>query len=156
MTLDSPQYLSQQKLTELSEELRLLQEVKLPQLAQRIDDARQLGDLSENAEYHAAREEMAWAQSHLQEIKYIIEHAEVIPHSLPASDHIGIGSSIVVKMNGVKKTYAIVGGQEASPLQGKISNESPLGIAFLGHKAGDTVEVKVPSGVQIFEIIDVS
>lgn len=151
---DTPiQYLSQQKLEALTTELKMLQTTKIPALAQRIDDTRQLGDLSENAEYHAAREEMAWGQSRVKELQRIIENAEIIDDSHETSSTVTIGSRITVSTNGKKKEYAIVGAQEANPLTGNISNESPLGSAFLGKKKGDTVQVEVPSGVQVFKIV---
>lgn len=153
---DPVQYVSQQKLTDMQQELHDLETQKIPMLAQRIDDARQLGDLSENAEYHAAREEMAWVQSHIKELKYLIENAEIIDEDAHTNNlRVTIGSTITVKVHGNKKEYVIVGAQEADPITGKISNESPLGSAFLGKKKGDTVEVAIPSGVQIYTIVEI-
>lgn len=152
---DDVQYMSQEKLDALRREIDQLKEEKIPALAKRIDDARQMGDLSENAEYHAAREEMAWAQSQAREIEAIIGIASVITGSGSVSGVIGIGSHLVVKTSATTKEFTIVGPQEANPLAGKISNESPLGQAFLGKRKGDTVEVDVPSGVQTYEIIEV-
>ncbi|HYE60072.1 MAG TPA: transcription elongation factor GreA, partial [Candidatus Kapabacteria bacterium] len=130
-------------------------ETKIPGLAQRIDEARQMGDLSENAEYHAAREEMAWAQSRVKELEHILSNAEVIDDQIHVRGVIGVGSSVKVKVKGNVKEFVIVGAQEADPTAGKISNESPLGQAFLGRKKGDRVEVKVPSGIQTYEVMDV-
>ncbi|MFA6426833.1 MAG: transcription elongation factor GreA [Candidatus Magasanikbacteria bacterium] len=147
------QYMTQEKIDNLNEELVNLKNNKIPALANRIDEARQMGDLSENAEYHAAREDMAWAQSRVQEIQYILENAVVI-----TDDHtsvIQVGSSIRVRSNGIEKEYKIVGAQEADPIAGKISNESPLGSSFLGKKKGDKVQVKLPSGIQEYKIIEV-
>jgi len=147
------QYLSQEKLDQLKEELATLQSTKILELANRIDEARQMGDLSENAEYHAARDEMAWAQSRVKELEYIIENAEIIEASSGGS--VQIGSHIIVKVKSTKKEYDIVGAQEADPLEGKISNESPLGSAFLGKKKGDKVMVKLPAGEVEYKIIEV-
>jgi transcription elongation factor GreA len=150
-------YVSKQKLIEMQTELRELETQKIPALAQRIDDARQLGDLSENAEYHAAREEMAWVQSHIKELKYLLENAEVIDANAHTNtQRVTIGSTIVVKINDKQKTYVIVGAQEADPIAGKISNESPLGAAFLGKKKGDKVQIQVPSGLQQYIIQEIS
>ncbi|MEK7623540.1 MAG: transcription elongation factor GreA, partial [Patescibacteria group bacterium] len=152
---DQTQYLSQEKLESLQQELLDLKEQKIPTLAKRIDDARQMGDLSENAEYHAAREEMSWVQSRMKELEQILGNAQVItaPKSTGA---VGLTSVVTVKINGTTREYTIVGAQEADPIKGKISNESPLGQAFLGKKKGDKVQVSVPAGVQVYEIISVS
>ena len=150
---ENVQYVSQSKLDELHEEQKQLRDEKIPTIAKRIDDARQMGDLSENAEYHAAREEMAWAQSRVKELDHIIGNAKLI--SNVSSGVVSVGSKIVVKLNGNKKEYMIVGAQEADPLASKISNESPLGRAFVGKSKGDTVQVGVPAGVQTYKIIEV-
>lgn len=149
------QYMSQEKLEALEKELNQLKEEKIPSLAKRIDDARQMGDLSENAEYHAAREEMAWAQSMAKEIEAIIGAASVITAHGGVSGVIDIGSCLVVKTPLTTKEFMIVGPQEADPLAGKISNESPLGQAFLGKRQGDTVQVQAPAGVQTYKIVEV-
>jgi transcription elongation factor GreA len=146
------QYLSPEKFASLQAELKDLKENKIPTLAKRIDEARQMGDLSENAEYHAAREEMAWVQSRIKELEYIFSNAELLPAG-GKKGIITLNTTIVVKVNGAERQYTIVGAQEAEPTKGKISNESPLGQAFMGKKAGDKVQVTVPAGVQIFEII---
>ena len=153
---DTPiQYVSQEKLTELQAEAEELQHIKIPALAQRIDDARQLGDLSENAEYHTAREEMAWVQSRIKELSYIIQNAQIISSEHSDSGVVGFGSKITVEVAGKQKNYTIVGAQEANPVAGCISNESPLGAAFLGTRKGDRVEIQVPSGVQVYIITSV-
>lgn len=149
-----PQYMSREKLQALKEELIELKEKKIPALAKRIDDARQMGDLSENAEYHAAREDMAWAQSRVKELVYLIDNAEVTPGK-SAGGVIGLGSTVAVRAGGTERTYVIVGAQEADPLQGRISNESPLGQAFFGKRAGDTVQVSAPAGTQTYDILRV-
>jgi len=157
MNTKQTQYLSQTKLDSLKAELTELTKIKIPALANRIDEARQLGDLSENAEYHAAREDMAWVRSRVKEIEYILDSAEIISDS--NNDRHGIvsiGSKIQVEINGNKRDYFIVGQQEAEPSVGKISNESPLGMAFIGKKAGDQVEIEVPVGLQVYKIISVN
>ncbi len=148
------QHISIEKQRGLEEELKDLRLNKMPELARRIDDARQLGDLSENAEYHAAREEMAWTQSRMKEVEYILDNAKIIEEG-GTGDMVGLGSTIIVEFNGVKRELAIVGAQEAEPMAGRISNESPLGKAFMGHKKGDKVEVQVPAGIQIYKIMQV-
>ncbi len=152
--MDSTQYMSKEKLESLKQELKELKEEKIPGLAKRIDDARQMGDLSENAEYHAAREEMAWAQSKAKELGYLLDNAHVVG-AKPRGNHIGIGSVVTARASGKERAFTIVGAQEADPLNGRISNESPLGQAFFGKNKGDKVQITVPAGVQVYEIIDV-
>jgi len=153
---NNTQFLSQQKFDELELERKELKSAKIPELAKRIDDARQMGDLSENAEYHAAREEMAWAQSRVKEIGRILDNAEIIGSKGTKDGIVGLGSIIMVRVNKKEREYTIVGAQEADPLAGKISNESPLGGAFLGKEKGDTIIVEVPAGKQEYKILKVS
>jgi transcription elongation factor GreA len=155
MTEDTVQYLTQKKLEELELELKNIKEMRIPDLANRIDEAKQLGDLSENAEYHAARDEMAWTQSRAKEINYIIENSSIIEEDLKGGS-VTIGSNLTVEINGKQKSYTLVGAQEADPIVGKISNESPLGAAFLGKKSGDRVTVVVPTGEQEYKVISVN
>lgn len=152
----SPQYMTEEKIEKLKAELKNLKEEKIPGLAKRIDDARQMGDLSENAEYHAAREDMAWAQTRVKELVYLIDNAEIITKQGGKGDTVEIGSHIVVSANGKKKEYTIVGAQEANPVEGRISNESPLGSAFLGGKKGQKITVVLPSGPQEYKIEELS
>ncbi len=151
---DKIHYLSQESLDALKKEREDVKYVQIPNVANKINEAKQQGDLSENAEYHQAKEEMAWAQGRLLELEEIINNAQIIEKE-KAGGKINIGSTVKVKVSGAEKTYQIVGAQEADPLNGKISNESPLGNAFLGHKAGDKVEVQTPSGIQNYEIKEV-
>ena len=145
--------MAQDKLDELEKEYGYLKSEKIPAIAKRIDEARQLGDLSENAEYHSARDEMAWAQSRVKEVQRLVDRAEVITNT--GSKTVQIGSTIRVKSNKIEKEYTIVGAQEADPLAGKISNESPLGSAFLGKNKGDKVQISLPAGVQDYKILEV-
>lgn len=150
--LTPTQYLSTQKKAALEAELKQIREEKIPELAKRIDEAKQMGDLSENAEYHTAREEMAWAQGRVKDIEHILQNVHLII-SQSSSSYVEIGSQVTVSVQGKTKTYTIVGAQEADPLTGKISNESPLGKAFLGKKKGEAIEVVAPSGKQVYTII---
>ena len=149
------QYLSAEKLASLKTELAELKTNKLPKTADRIDEARQMGDLSENAEYHAAREELAWAQSRVKEIEAIIDNSSVIKGGGPSTS-IQIGSVITVKINGKEKIYTLVGAQESDPAAGKVSNDSPLGQAFTGKSKGDLVEVEAPAGKVLYEILEIN
>lgn len=148
------QYLSQEKYDELVAERKQLKLHDMLETAKRIDDAKQMGDLSENAEYHAAREQLAWQQSRVKEIDHILEHAEIVRHS--GSTYITVGSVVEVEVGGTSKTYTLVGAQEADPLSGRISNESPIGMALMGKSQGDEVVVDLPAGKQTYKVTVVS
>ena len=149
------QYMTQDKIDQLKVELNKLQKETIAGLAKRIDDAREMGDLSENAEYHAAREDLAWAQSRVKEINAILDNAQIISTHQTSGKTVNIGAMIIVESGKVKKEYIIVGAQEADPLIGKISNESPLGAAFLGKKTGDKVKVFLPKGEVEYKVIEI-
>jgi transcription elongation factor GreA len=150
------QYITPEGLADLKNELKNLKDHKIPDIANRIDEAKQHGDLSENAEYHQAKEEMAWAQGRRQDVEYLLDHSEVMIASNQKKEVIGVGSTIIVKTNNKTKTYTIVGPQEADPLQGKISNESPLGMSFIGHKVGEQLSINTPAGKQMYEILELN
>ena len=149
---NNSQYLTRESLKNLTDELENLRNKTIPDIARRIDEAKQQGDLSENAEYHQAREDMSWTQSRVQELDQLIQNAQIIEKSAN-HDTVSIGSTVTVKVNGKTKDYTIVGPQEIDPTKGYISNESPLGQAFLKHKVKDKVEVITPAGKNIYEII---
>lgn len=154
MIEEKSQYITAQGLKDLQSELEHLKNQKIPDIASRIDEAKQHGDLSENAEYQQAKEEMAWAQGRKQELEYLVHHCEVVTETDKTQGSVGMGSHIIVKTGDKTKTFTIVGAQEADPLAGKISNESPLGMSFIGHKTGESVTVTTPSGKQIYEILE--
>lgn len=155
MNENEVQYISSESYQKFTNELKELKATTIPTIAKRIDEARQMGDLSENAEYHSAREEMAWAQTRVKEIEFILSNSQII--SKPTgSNTVDVGSTIVVKTKSGEKKYTIVGPHEADPMQGRISNESPLGQAFLGKKEGDKVSVKAPAGVIEYTIKDIA
>jgi transcription elongation factor GreA len=147
---ESIHYLSEQSLETLKKEFETIKDIRIPEIAKTIDEAKQQGDLSENAEYHQAREDMSWAHGRLKELEQIINNSKIITNQ--KGDMVVVGSEVVIKVGGAEKTYHIVGPQEVNPAQGYISNESPLGQALLGHKVGDKVEVNIPAGKQIYEI----
>lgn len=147
-------YLTAEGKTKLQTDLTDLK-LKLRDIADRIDKAKELGDLSENAEYHEAKEDYAFTQGKIQQIEYDLTHGVLINHN-KQSTTVDVGATIVVKReNGKELKYTIVGSNEANPMQGLISNESPIGQAFLGRKKRDTVEVKTPAGAVKYEIVDI-
>ncbi len=138
---------------ELEAELELLK-ARRGEIADKIAEARDYGDLSENAEYDAAREEQGLVESRVAEIEDILLNAELIKSSRKSS--VGLGSKVQLK-NGAKTVdYHVVGPVEANPIEGKISNESPIGLALMGKKVGDMATVTTPKGDISYEIVAVS
>ena len=148
--MQNPTYLTPEGLEKLNQEHKKLKTETIPDIAARIDEARQLGDLSENAEYHSAKEEMAWAQTRLIELEAALHETQIIVQA--HDETITIGSTMVVETDGNEKQYTIVGPNEVDPKQGKISNESPIGKAFIGHHVGETVTIAVPDGERKYTI----
>ncbi len=146
------QYVTEASLKKLKTELEIIINKTIPDIARRIDEAKQQGDLSENAEYHQAREDMSWTQGRVKELEYLLQNSEIIKKS-SNNDEVTIGCTVTVNINGKTKDYTIVGPQEIDPLKGYISNESPLGEAFLKHRVKDKVEVITPAGKNVYEII---
>jgi transcription elongation factor GreA len=135
-------------LAELKSELEELVEIKLPAIIKRVATARAHGDLSENAEYHNAREDQQLLQTKIDEIQDIIANAEVVENTL-SHDKVGMGSTVTVELQGKKNksfTYHIVGEFEADPKEGRVSIDSPLGKALAGKKKGDKAVVQAPAG----------
>jgi transcription elongation factor GreA len=147
--------ITQEGLEKLQNELKALKEIKLPDIIEKIEQAKELGDLSENAEYHDAKEQQGFMVSRIREIESILKNA-IVTEKHQANGAIDIGATFVVEdQAGNKKEFSLVGFNEADPIVGKISNESPMGEAFLGKKQGDTVEVEIPKGIMIYKVIDV-
>lgn len=122
---------------------------KRSEIAEKIANARDYGDLSENAEYDAAREEQSMLETRIAELEDILKNADIIKPT--KSSTIKIGSTVVLE-NGKKVTYKVVGPVEANPLEGKISNESPIGAALMGKKVGDKVTIMTPKGQVVYSI----
>lgn len=138
-------YLSKEKYAELKQELAYLTHERRKEIAESLEAAKALGDLSENAEYHAAREAQVAVEERIMQIEEILKNA-VIMTAKHKTDSVGIGSVVTVKKGKEEKTYTIVGSEEADIAQGKISNQSPLGKAIFGKKKGDTFTYTTPQG----------
>ena len=148
---EKPEYLTQEALDKIAEELKYLKTSKRREVADRIEKAKDMGDLRENAEYHEAKDELAWLEGRIIELEDKNSRAKLI--EIGNSDSVGIGSTIKVAYNDKEKTFMITGSHEADPLSGKISNESPLGKAFIGKKIGEKTEVEVPAGTIMYTIL---
>ena len=148
-------YLTQEGLDELKAELDNLINVRRPENIQAIKEARSLGDLSENAEYDAARNEQAQIEARIKQLEKMLENVSIITEV--SKDEVGIGSTVVIKYvdDEEEDEYKIVGSQEADPFESKISNESPIAKALLGHKVGDVVTVESPNGSYDIEIVEI-
>ncbi len=148
------QYLTKERLAELKEELETLKNKKRVEVAERLKQAKEYGDLSENSEYAEAREEQANVETRIAELEDLLKQAVTIKIS-GGGDTVAVGSTVMVKKGEKTMTYTIVGSYEAKPEEGRISDESPLGKAFLKKKAGETVNITTPSGAASYEILKI-
>lgn len=149
----SEQIISQEGYQKLVEELELLSVERRREIAERIERAKELGDLSENAEYSDAKEAQAFNEGRIIELSNLLK--TIVVADRPSGGKVGMGSKLTVKSGGVEKKFTIVSFNEADPINGKISNESPIGQAFLNHVSGDKVKVQTPRGEVEYQIIRV-
>ncbi len=148
------QIISQEGYDKLKDELTLLTTVKRKEIAERIERAKELGDLSENAEYSEAKDAQALNEGRILELTNTLKNVTVVQHE-DSNEQVVMGSKVTVKTGDKEKQYTIVSFNEADPLEGKISNESPLGVAFLNKKKGASVEVETPKGLLKFKILKI-
>ncbi len=147
------EYLTKEKKAELENELKHLQTVRRKEIADALEYAKSLGDLSENAEYHQAREDQAYCEDRITHVEQILKNAVVMDgHQIGV---VSVGSTVTVSKKGDKgeRVFIIVGSEEANIPEGKISNESPLGAALLGKKKGDKVTVIAPKGEVEYTVV---
>jgi len=146
--------LTPEGLEKLKQELHELKSVKRKEAAERIESAKALGDLSENAEYQEAKENSAWIEGRIIELSNLLTRATVVSNT-SSSDIVTVGKTVVIRNGHGNKTYTIVGANEADPIHGRISSSSPLANALLGGRINDEVEVHTPGGVQKYQIIKI-
>ncbi len=148
-------YLTDEGFLSLEEELNELKNVRRPQVIKALKDARALGDLSENADYDAARAEQSQIEGRIAELEKIIENAHIIEND--KSGKVGLGSTVIINYvdDDEEEEYRIVGSKEADPSANKISNESPLAKAVIGHVKGDVCAVESPNGKYDVKIMEV-
>ena len=139
----------------LEEELDYLVNEKRREVAKRIKVAREFGDISENSEYDDAKNEQAFVEGRIKEIQNMLKNAKVVHEDEVSDKTVNIGTSVKLrdKDSGEELSYTIVGSAESDPLNNKISNESPIGKAIIGHEVGEKVQVEVPSGIKTYEIL---
>ena len=149
------QIISQEGYDKLKKELELLSTTRRREIADRIQKAKDMGDLSENAEYSEAKDAQAFNEGRISEISQKIKNVTVVENG-HKKDFVSMGSSVTVRTNGTEKVFTIVSFNEADPLEGRISNESPIGKAFVNRKKGDKVTVDTPKGKMEYEILKIN
>lgn len=151
-------YLTKEGLQELKKEFEELSKVKRPDILSRVSQARSMGDLSENAEYVAAKDELSFIDGRIDELEELLKQAVLIVESgSKSSNHvIKLGSKVALNVKGKKELFMVVGEWEADPKDRKISHESPLGKALIGKKVGEKVEVEAPAGKVLYTIVSIN
>jgi transcription elongation factor GreA len=156
MVMNEKHYLTKDGEQKLREELAQLEGPMRNDLARRLREAIQMGDLSENADYIAAKEEQGFLEGRIQELKYILSNATIIEDNGHKHDIVEVGATVTIQEeNFPPEIYYLVGSKEADPENGRISNASPIGKAIIGKKVGDAVEVDTPGGVITFKVIKI-
>jgi transcription elongation factor GreA len=150
-------FLTKEGYEKLQDELDYLRTVKRQEVADRLHEAMEGGELIENAEYEAAKNEQAFVEGRIQELEILLATARVIEDDKKKrADTIQVGSTVTIREDGYEEeTYTIVGAAEANPREGKISNESPIGKAILNHRPGDDVQVETPDGSYVVRIVKI-
>ena len=147
--------LTQEGFEKLKEELQFLQDVKRLEVAERIKEAREFGDISENSEYDDAKNEQAMIEAKIAQLEERLRDATVIDAVDVSTDSVALGSMITIETPAGKATYQLVGSAESDPDEDRLSNESPIGRAILGHKKGETVDVVTPGGPIKVKIVSI-
>jgi transcription elongation factor GreA len=152
---NKPAYLSKEGLEQIRQELDQLVNVRRSEIAARIHEAKEHGDITENAEYEDAKNEQAFVEGRIQALSALVKNAVVIEEN-HSTTHVQIGSTVTIQSKDGKESFMIVGSAEAAPADGRISNESPVGRALLGRKKGDEVTVSVPAGDSKYKILSIT
>ncbi len=154
--MNETHYLTKEGEKRLREELAQLEGPARQDLARRLREAIQMGDLSENADYIAAKEEQGFLEGRIQELKYILGNVTTIEENGKGHDTVEVGATVTIQEEDYpSEIYYVVGSKEADPGNGRISNESPIGKALMGKRVGDSVDVETPGGVIQFKIINI-
>ncbi len=150
-------YISKEGLDKLKQELEELKTVKRPELSQKISEARDFGDLKENAEYHAAKEALGLLETKISQLEETVRRARVIDPKSISGEHVALYTTVLLKdLNRDQEVqYSLVSQEESNFQEAKISVVSPVGKALLGKKVGETVEIKVPAGTMKYEILNI-
>ncbi len=153
---EQKEYLTKEKYKEFEKELNELRRVKRKEVAENLEYAKSLGDLSENAEYHEARDMQAQIENRISKLKTLLQSAEIVSEKRD-TEEVSVGSEVVFSKEGEKekRTYTIVGSEEADTESGKISVNSPVGRGFMGKKKGDRAKIEAPKGEVVYVIEDI-
>ena len=155
MMINKQVQVTKEGLEALEKELNELVSVKRPKVVERLANARTQGDLTENSDYHNAKDELEFLDGRISELEKVVQNSTIVKNG-QNGDGVSVGTKVTVKTNGQKHTFHIVGEWEADPIQKKISHTSPLGQALVGKKIGDKVQVEAPAGKVIYEILSIS
>lgn len=154
--MPDPTYLTSAGAMRLEKELADLKGPQRQALSKRLREAIQMGDLSENADYHKAKEDQGFLEGRIQELEYILRNAIIVKEKSGPKDMVEVGVRVTVQEKGQDpETFYLVGAKEADPRAGKISHESPIGRSLMGHRLGDVVEVETPGGKLRLKIVKV-
>jgi transcription elongation factor GreA len=155
--MSEPPYLTQEGAERLRAELVELKGPMRQDIAQRLRSAISMGDLSENADYHKAKEDQAFLEGRIMELEYILKNAIIVEQRQGNRDLVEVGAKVVVQdeEEEAAETYHLVGAKEADPRSGKISNESPIGRALIGRRQGETIQVETPGGTVTLKILKI-
>lgn len=149
-------YLTHEGAQRLRAELEELKGPAREEMARRLRAAIQMGDLSENADYHKAKEDQAFLEGRINELEYLLKNAIIVDRNNHSGDVVDIGVKVTIQESSEPpETYYLVGAKEANPSQGRISNESPIGRVLMGHRVGDTVTAETPAGAITFKILEI-
>lgn len=146
--------LTKEGLSKLQLELEELKKTKRPKAIERLKTARAMGDLSENSEYQAAKEDLAFVEGRVQEVEELLKNVEIVVNNVNHVE-VSLGSRVVVEIDGQRSEFQIVGEFEADPVQMKLSQDSPIGKALLCKRVGESVKVKVPAGEKTYKILEI-
>lgn len=146
-------HLTKEGLDTFEKELAELKEVKRPKVVDRLSNARLQGDLSENSDYHNAKDELVFLDGRISELEDVLRHAILVKHT--KSVGVSLGTKVTLRFNGNTHIYEIVGEWEADPMKKKVSDSSPLGQALIGKKIGDRIDVEAPAGKISYEVISI-
>ncbi len=151
-----PIYLTAEGAAKLKEELKILKGPQREAISKRLREAIQMGDLSENADYHKAKEDQGFLEGRIQELEYTLRNATIVEESGLPKTVVDVGVHVTIQEDGFDpETYYVVGAKEADSRSGKISNESPMGSALLHHRVGDVVQVETPGGTLRLKILKI-
>ncbi|MBQ1553319.1 MAG: transcription elongation factor GreA [Clostridia bacterium] len=148
--------LTQSGLDEIKAELKHLYTAGRNEVIDKIKEAKSFGDLSENSEYDEAKNDQSRLESRIAQLEYIVSHAEIIDESSLSVGIVSVGSTVTYRSRGKESTVQIVGAPQADPMNGKLSDASPVGKGLIGHKKGEVIKIETPAGIREIEILEIS